>query len=332
MYPDLPSIYFAPLEGITGHIFRNAFHECYDTGITKYFAPFIPTTSTKMKKKRERNDIDPANNQSISLIPQLISNSADDSRRYMEEFHRLGYREINFNIGCPYRTVTAKKKGAGLLAHYQLLEKFLTGIFTDPVMKISIKTRIGFQDPDEFPELLALYNNYPVHELIIHPRVGVQMYTGTPDMLTFSTAVEHSAVPICYNGDLNTAKDIRNFMALYPTVDRIMIGRGFLRNPELLLTLQAEAGQSRSPAVFCDTSASRWYTFHEQLVCRYLQEFDSPTNLLFKMKELWFYWKELFADEKTLKKIRKTSSFTDYQTYVKQLLPSFRMPPPDAVL
>ena len=162
--------YFAPMEGITGYIYRQVHHQFFP-GIDKYFTPFLTPGSKKLMTPKELRDILPDNNEGYHLVPQILTNQAQDFIRLAEELREYGYEEVNLNLGCPSGTVTAKKKGSGFLEFPAQLEKFLDEVFENLDMKISVKTRIGKDEPEEFTELLRIYNRFPLEELIVHPRI-----------------------------------------------------------------------------------------------------------------------------------------------------------------
>lgn len=168
--------YMAPMEGITGYVFRNAYQKNFG-GIDRYFTPFI--TNKKMNYK-ELNDIAPEHNRGMQVIPQILTNRADDFCEIARELEQYGYGIVNLNLGCPSGTVAAKKRGAGFLTEPDALDRFLEEIFTDCPLQISIKTRIGIEEDAEWKQLLTIYNRYPLEELIVHPRVLKDFYRNTP--------------------------------------------------------------------------------------------------------------------------------------------------------
>ncbi len=256
------------------------------------------------------NDILPEHNQGIVLIPQLLTNNADDFIHTAKKIKRLGYHEINLNLGCPSGTVVSKGRGSGFLAKRAELDVFLDKIFSHPVTKISIKTRIGKDRPEEFGELIEIYNKYPMEELIIHPRVQTDFYRNTPNMEVFSAAFGQSKNPVCYNGDLCTKEDINGFSAGYPGVETVMLGRGLLMNPglvnELLHNIKPDKHLLKN--------------FHDQIYDGYKKILFGDRNVLFKMKELWNYMIEIFCDNaKHAKRIKKSQSLRDYDEAVSSL-------------
>ncbi|MGM9630609.1 tRNA dihydrouridine synthase [Butyricicoccus sp.] len=301
--------YFAPLEGITGYIFRNTYQE-YFGGIDTYFSPFLGPNRDGGLRSGEINDILPEHNSGVRLVPQILTNDAAAFETVADRLREYGYEEINLNLGCPSGTVVAKKKGAGFLAEAELLERFLDDIFARCRLRISIKTRIGMNSPEEFPALLELFNRYPVSELIVHPRVQTDFYKNQPNWDAFACAVDGAKMPVCYNGDLFTTEDIRRFAAQFPTVQTIMLGRGLLSNPGLAAQAEGHAPIEKK----------RLYDFHNTLLERYQEVLSGQRNVLFKMKELWVYLGFLFENhEKYAKKIRKAQTLAAYRKAVDDL-------------
>ena len=196
-------IYLAPLEGITGYTYRRALYNCFG-GFDKYFIPFILPNQKGHLSTREKKDIMPENNEGMYAVPQILTKNAEDFIQTAETLQEYGYNEVNLNLGCPSKTVVTKGRGAGFLDRPDELDKFLDEIFRKCDMKISIKTRLGMDDPEEFEDLLTIYNKYPLEELIVHARVQKDYYKNTPHLETFGEAVERAKSPVCYNGDIVT--------------------------------------------------------------------------------------------------------------------------------
>ena len=301
--------YFAPMEGITGYIYRQVHHQFFP-GIDKYFTPFLTPGSKKLMTPKELRDILPDNNQGYHLVPQILTNQAQDFIRLAEELREYGYEEVNLNLGCPSGTVTAKKKGSGFLEFPAQLEKFLDEIFENLDMKISIKTRIGKDEPEEFTELLRIYNQFPLEELIVHPRIQSDYYKNEPRMEQFQEAIKYSKNSLCYNGDLFTQERCDKFFKEYPTIDKVMLGRGLLVNPAL-------AEQMQNGRILEKVTLK---AFHDKLCEEYTEIMSGDKNVLFKMKELWFYMGNLFTDnQKYLKKIKKSQHLDEYQAIVAEM-------------
>lgn len=395
--------YLAPMEGITTYIYRNA-HARYFGGIDKYFTPFISdkgfisdknfvtnkdfisdknfitdansVTAKKSGKSlntKELRDILPENNTGITLVPQVLTNSAGRFLAVAKELSSYGYDTVNLNLGCPSGTVTAKKRGAGFLGVPDELDAFLYEIYEKCPMKISIKTRLGVSDLPEWNRLLDVYAKYPIHELIIHTRLLKEFYTGTTHPEAYAEAVnrlpigdtvkiteEYASdihelckepydsrdhlprIPLCYNGDIVSLKSLEDAMTAVNaslsllqntespvTADRVMIGRGIIRNPALAVQLREARSDtacisdtrvvSLADSIVNRTAVSKedWRAFHDEILDGYIKIMSGDSPVLFKMKDLWTYMSQSFSNsEKYLKKIRKANRITDYVSAV----------------
>ncbi len=302
------NLYFAPLEGIGGYIYRNAQADYFEKA-DKYFSPFLAPNQNRSISPKEYKDIAPEHNEGITLVPQIMANNAEIFLKAAQELEQLGYKEINLNLGCPSRTVVTKYRGAGFLAKPDALEQFLEEVYSKLNIRLSLKTRLGMEDEEEFEHLLDIYNKFPVSELIIHPRVQTDYYKNTPRMESFLNALAKSKNPVVYNGDIFNKEKYQQVMKQVD-VSGVMLGRGVLANPALF-------GEIRGTEKL---SKDRLWEFHERLLTDYTQEMSGERNVLFKMKELWFYLAWSFTNtEKYEKKIRKAQHLSDYRLVVKQL-------------
>lgn len=304
-------IYFAPLEGITGFIYRNAFIDIFNSKIDKFFSPFIAPGVNQILSSKELRDVLPENNENISLVPQILAARASDALLAINAIEKLGYNQVNINLGCPSGTVVSKKKGAGLLAFTDELDQFLYEIYEKSPIGISVKTRIGKENPEEFFEILEIYNKYPMEELIIHPRVQKDFYKNKPNMEIFDYAVENSKNPLCYNGDIVHIQGYNAITEKYPSVEGVMIGRGLLINPMLADKIVDGVNFDRDKLM----------AFHSRILEDYRKEMSGERPVLFKMKELWAYMGNNFTDcEKLLKKLRKAEKLSNYQDAANEIL------------
>ena len=294
--------YFAPLEGITSAPFRQAHHRHFD-GVDRYYAPFISPTIHHVLTPREQRDILPQYNEGVPVIPQLLTKNVEDFLWAAGDLAAMGYGEVNLNLGCPSGTVVSKGKGSGFLGHLEELERFLDEIYEKSPISVSIKTRLGVTDPDEFGPILELYNRYPIPELTIHPRVQKQMYRGEVSLSHFAKAVAECRHPLCYNGDLNTAADIAAHGERFPAIDRIMLGRGFVADPAL-----AQKAKGGKPA-----NRATLQAFHTDLFEGFAAAMQNRRNAMLRMKEIWFYHINLFDDnEKHIKRLRKATDVDEF--------------------
>lgn len=301
--------YFAPMEGLTGYIYRNAHHTFFGN-VDQYYSPFIVANQSDKLKTKELNDILPEHNQGINLVPQLLTNQAKDFIHTAKKLKGMGYQEINLNLGCPSGTVVSKYRGSGFLAKPEALDHFLEDIFAESVTKISVKTRIGKDLPDEFYSLIEIYNKYPIEMLTIHPRTREDYYKNKPNLDIFRDALKLSKNPVCYNGDISSISDYNRITAEFPDLDTIMIGRGLLCNPGLIGGIKNNDKPDKK----------RWQEFHNRLYSDYKEVLSGDRNVLFKMKELWSYMLPMFSDNKKYaKKIKKAERLSDYELAVSDL-------------
>jgi len=304
------NFYFAPLEGLTGHIYRTAHHTYYPNNVDKYFAPFILANQSESFKTKELNDLLPENNRGFLLVPQILTNNASDFIVTANKIRQFGYNEINLNLGCPSGTVVSKNRGSGFLAKPDELDAFLDEIFSKTIGKISIKTRIGKELPEEFYGLINIFNKYPVEELTVHPRTQKDLYRNKPNLEIFREAVCLSKNPLCYNGDIVTADDYKKIVENFPSIENIMIGRGLLMNPGFIGDITNHTKLDKK----------RLKNFHDSIYEGYQNILFGDKNVLFKMKELWFYLISQFPDStKYEKKIKKAERLMDYETAVNNL-------------
>lgn len=301
--------YLAPMEGITGFIYRNSYKK-YFGNIDKYFMPFIVPNLSRSLKTKELRDVLPENNDGINVVPQILTNDAEGFIATCQKLKKLGYDEVNLNLGCPSGTVVSKGRGSGFLAKRGELDRFLEQIYKIDDMKISLKIRLGKDNPEEFYELIKIFNKYPVYELIIHPRTQKDFYGNKPNLKIFRDALNFSNAKVCYNGDIFTTEDLEKFKKEFPEVDRVMIGRGILANPGLMDEIVN--GEIIDKKILKE--------FHDEVFNSYREIFNEDRNAIFRMKELWGYMIYIFTDNKKYaKKIRKAQNLLDYNEAVNSL-------------
>lgn len=299
----------APMEGVTDYVFRRVQAKHF-TPADKYYTPFISPTATHRFSPKQLREVLPENNAGLNLIPQLIGHNAEDFLWAAGELNAMGYNEINFNLGCPSGTVVSKKKGSGLLTEREMLTAFFDEVFEKTPVSVSVKTRIGRLSTEEFSALLELFSCYPISELIIHPRLQAQQYKGTPYLPAWEAALKEYSRPLCYNGDLFTAKKIGGFLDAYPETENIMLGRGLVANPAII-------GEVRNGV---KAEKAEIKEFHDELFCESKERIGQDKPLIMHMKELWFYLGTGFAEaEKDLKAIKKSQSAADYLCAVNRL-------------
>ena len=324
------NLYLAPMEGVTGYLFRNAFHEFFGTGADKYYTPFLTPCPKRAINDKEIAEVLPEHNKSYNLVPQVMTISAEDFNSFKEKLRDFGYEEININLGCPSRTVTSKGKGAGALGDLQRLERFLDGVYKDGDRNISIKTRIGIDYTEEFDRLLDIYNQYPVKELTIHPRLLKELYKGSPHREVFIEALKKAKMPVCYNGDINTPEDYLSLMKLIEEnspckISGVMMGRGVLQDPALIRKISGMVrdGLSASEASWqYGAKKEEIIGLLNRLQEVYTEKFSGDVPVLYKMKEIWGHLGQgIYRDnDKLLKKIMKSRSLQEYEGYMRKIV------------
>ncbi len=302
--------YLAPMQSLTGFVFRHAYNKHFHN-IDKYFTPFL---SDRRLNHKEKCEVLPEHNAGMYVVPQIMANDVEVFLEIVKQLEQYGYNEVNLNLGCPSGTVVPKKRGAGLLADLALLDYFLDGIYEKCPLPISIKTRIGIENPEEWKDIETIYKRYPIHELIIHPRLQKDQYKNKPNMEVFKEALNNLHCPICYNGDLYTSEQMNQFTTQWSQVETVMLGRGILKNPGLIGEITGNA----------PVSTETLLSFHNDVLEGYKEYISGDINVLYKMKEWWCYLGEQQKDNKEcaklLKKLMKSKTIKEYESIAVQLI------------
>ena len=297
--------YFAPMEGLTDSIFRRL-HNKYFPGVDRYYMPFLSPTIHRTLTHKEDRELPLADSVPFCAVPQVLTRVSEDFLWAARVCADRGYEEVNLNIGCPSGTVVSKGKGRGMLRDTAALDRFLEEIFAASPLPISVKTRLGLENPDEFPAILEVLNRYPIRELTVHPRVRKQFYDGTVSMDMFAYAVENSRNPLCYNGDILSRTQAEEIAAQFPRIEAVMIGRGLVADPGML------SGK---------TDIAALEGFLRELLETYEVEFGGSRNAMFRMKENWGFLHSRFeGSDKLWKQLRKTTDADEFKRLSAQIL------------
>ena len=316
----IPALSFAPMEGITTHVFRRL-HAEYFSGVNRYYTPFLTPLKQDKKtpfafKKRDLTDILPENNEGLHLIPQVLCNRADAFLFSVEKLLSYGYHEINLNLGCPMPTVVTKHKGAGFLEDADDLDAFFEEVFRELERRgyqlyISVKTRLGLRREEEARELVNVFNRYPFHEVIVHARLREDYYEGAPRMEAFEQFFFASRNPTGYNGDIRSVADYQDLLRRLGTApSSVMMGRGLLTNPALARELRGGAPLEKEEL----------RTFLDRYYEETLRVMPEEGNVLRRMKGLWVYLSQAFTGcDRALLDLKKAKNRTDYNNAVRDI-------------
>jgi tRNA-dihydrouridine synthase B len=310
--PGSPFFYLAPLQGVTDALFRTVFHQHFN-GFDAAMAPFINPQRYSGFKEKWLADVFPENNPGLPIIPQLLNTNAEDFLAIANRLQDLGYTHINWNLGCPAPMVARKKRGSGLLPYPEMIIALLEKVVPRLKADLSIKTRLGYASTHEILTLLPQLDPFPLKEIIIHARLGKQLYAGHVDLETFALCREHSRHEIVYNGDITDMEIFHTLTERFPWVTRWMIGRGVLADPFLAMSLKGQCGSDQD-------RSQKLKEFHTDLFQGYRQRFSGPSHLLGRMKQLWLYLITSFPQkQKLLKRITKAKTEQDYLQTVDDL-------------
>jgi tRNA-dihydrouridine synthase len=321
LYPDYPKsehltpkplntqLYLAPFQGITGVTFRAIYSKHFKC-VDKFFTPFFTTINTQAKlPSRKLAELGNVFENGVEVVPQILSKEADEIIRFAGFCQKLGFKELNWNLGCPYPMVANKKRGSGMLPYPGMVDEILEKVMAEIAIRFSVKCRLGYNSGDEIFQLIPVFNRHKISELTIHPRIGRQLYTGTPDQETFRKASSLITVPLVYNGDIFSVYDFENLNNRYSTTSTWMIGRGLLSDPflpALIKGLPISADRQGAVKQFID---DLYYAYRKQL--------NDNLAVIGILKEYWHYLAESFHDpHKVFRKIKKATSFDEYEDAV----------------
>ncbi len=310
-------IYQAPLQGFTDFDFRKVLAESFG-GIDKHFIPYLSYGKGREIKRSQLREVFPENNGSLPVVPQVLFSDQAELFDLVTILTDYGYQEINLNLGCPYPMATNKGRGAAWLEKPEALNEILQQLYAkDFTAKFSVKMRTGMTNDQDAKAIFDVLDQFPMEELILHPRTASQMYDGKANPQLFAEAISQVKHPMVYNGDIFSVADLQNLQSLLPVQNSWMIGRGLLTNPALAVQLKGEVLEPKA-------LRKKMREFHDQLLEAYSSRLDGSGHILMKMNQFWTYFSESFENpHKVLKLVKKSSSLLKYNAAVTEIFRSF---------
>ncbi|GAB7257912.1 tRNA-dihydrouridine synthase family protein [Polaribacter sp. OB-PA-B3] len=303
----------SPLQGFTDYKFRNAFNHFFG-GIDTFYAPYIRLNGKLVIKNSYKRDIELANNTTLEVIPQIITNDVDEFLFVAKYIRELGYKELNWNLGCPYPMVTKRGMGSGLIANPEKIDNILHKVHNESDVLVSMKMRMGYENPEEILNAFPVLDKYPLKNVAIHARIGKQLYKGGTDLDSFQKCIDNTKHKLYYNGDVTSVNAFKKLQERFPTIDHWMIGRGLIADPFLPSMIKNDTSEYPKNRfdIFSD--------FHNRIFTEYDAALSGPTPIKMKMLGFWEYFSKSFANpQKTYKKIKKAQNVKKYEIAVREI-------------
>lgn len=304
----------SPLQGFTDFRFRNAINK-YFGGIDTYYSPYIRLNGKLVIKSSYQRDILPENNVGLEVIPQIITNDADEFLFVAKYVQELGYKELNWNLGCPYPMVTKCGMGSGLISNTEKINDILHKVHSESDIIVSMKMRLGYENTEEILQVLPILETYPIKNIAIHARIGKQLYKGGVHLDAFQQCIDNTKLKLYYNGDITSVAKFNEMQERFPTIDHWMIGRGLIADPFLPSMIKNNTSE------YPKNKIELFSAFHDTLYEGYSESLSGSTHILLKMHHLWEYFSVIFSNpHKVSKKIKKAKSIRNYEEAVKEIL------------
>ena len=303
----------SPLQGFTDFRFRNAFHKHFG-GIDTFYSPYIKLNGKLVVKGSYERDILPENNSTLEVIPQIITNDAEEFLFVAKYVQQFGYKELNWNLGCPYPMVAKCGMGSGLIKNTDQIEHILKRVHNETNIIVSMKMRMGYENPTEILDVFPILEQYPIKNIAIHARIGKQLYKGGVDLDSFQKCLDTSKQKIYYNGDITSVTKFNELQERFPSIEHWMIGRGLIADPFLPSMIKNNTTE------YPKNRLEIFEAFHDEIYQEYDAYLSGPTPIRMKMLGFWEYFSESFSNpQKTFKKIKKAGNSKNYEIAVKEI-------------
>lgn len=304
----------SPLQGFTDFRFRNAQNKIFG-GIDTYYAPYIRLNGKMVIKSSYQRDLLPENNSELEVIPQIITNDADEFLFVSKYVQELGYKELNWNLGCPYPMVTKCGMGSGLISNTEKINQILHKVHNESDIIVSMKMRLGYDTTEEILDVFPILEKYPIKNVAIHARIGKQLYKGGVHLDAFQACVDKTKLKLYYNGDITSVAKFKEMQARFPTIDHWMVGRGLIADPFLPSMIKNDSYE------YPKNKMELFSEFHDTLYEGYSESLSGSTHILLKMHHLWEYFSVIFSNpHKVHKKIKKAKSIRNYEQAVAEIV------------
>jgi len=304
----------SPLQGFTDFRFRNALHK-YFGGIDTFYSPYIRLNGKLVVKSSYERDILPENNTTLEVIPQIITNDAEEFLFVAKYVQQFGYKELNWNLGCPYPMVTKRGMGSGLIADPEKIDHILKRAHTETDIIVSMKMRMGYENSLEILDAFPVLDKYPLKNVAIHARIGKQLYKGGVDLEAFQHCIDSTKHKLYYNGDITSVSQFKTIQERFPSIDHFMIGRGLIADPFLPSMIKNDTLE------YPKNRVDIFSNFHDEIYAQYDAALSGPTPIKMKMLGFWEYFSKSFSNpQKTYKKIKKATNPHKYKQAVSEIL------------
>ena len=278
-------IWLAPLRGVTLAPFRRRLAERFG-GVDCALAPFVALGASDRLPARLFADVAPAVCGALPTVPQVIGKDPAALRAAGRLLRDAGHTQMNLNCGCPWKFVAKKGRGSGLPEDAAAFERMLEAGCEAMPGGFSVKIRLGYRAPDTLAARAELLNRYPLRCVVVHPRTGVQMYGGRPDLDAFAAVLPLLRAPVVYNGDVAEPADASRLLARFPGLAGLMIGRGLCARPGLAAEIRGAPPPPRAAVA----------AFAREVAADYAAALSGPAALLGRLKELWSYLHRSFEE------------------------------------
>ena len=239
-----PALVLAPMQDVTDLPFMRvlARRGAPDWFVTEYFRvhPHSALNAYILRSISENETGRP-------IFAQMIGKEIPDLIRTARELASYPIAGIDLNLGCPAPVVCRKDAGGGLLRDPKKVDVIL-GALRDAIPgRFTVKTRLGYHAPDEFPELLEIFRKHAIDGLTIHGRTVEDRYATPVKPDSVKLAVETMPCPVIANGNVVDAKTALAYHHQTAAAG-LMVGRGAIRNPWIFALIAAAFAGKEAPS------------------------------------------------------------------------------------